>query len=171
MRCGLGHGPGGDDLTGDDRREHTCLLLVAARAGERGGNHVGGEERTRRDVRTEGVGDERQVDNAGAADAAAPEVFGNEERRPSELRTLAPVVTLETSVRGGELAHLHDRAFALQELPSGVSEELLVVAQRDFHPCPSLLILPADAAILARIEAPPQSGERSGAGVLDDARS
>ena len=149
MRCGLGDRPRGDDLAGDDRREHAFLLLVAARAGERGGDDVGGEQRTGRDVGAEGVGDEREVDDAGAADAAAPEVFGHEERHPPELGTLAPVVTLEPVVGHGELPHLHDRAFALQELPGGVPEELLVVAERDFHR--ALLSFFGSVVILVRI--------------------
>ena len=64
VRCGLGDGPRGDDLTGDDRREHTFLLLVAARPGERGGDDIGREQRTGRDVGAERVGDEGEVDDA-----------------------------------------------------------------------------------------------------------
>ena len=54
VRCGLGDGPGGDDLTGDDRGEYAALLLVGARAGQRGSHHVRGEQagRARRWRRT-----------------------------------------------------------------------------------------------------------------------
>ena len=125
------------------------MLFVGARAGQRGSNHIRGEQRTGRDVGAERVGDERQIDDTRAADAATAKVLGYEERCPAEFRALAPVVTFEAGVRPREFPHLGNRALALQELQRRVAEELLVVGQRDFHR--ALLSSCIRLVILARI--------------------
>ena len=69
--------------------------VVRAAALEGGGDDVGRDQRSGRGVATELVGDEREVDEAVAADAAAAVGLGHEQRRPAELGAAAPVLGLE----------------------------------------------------------------------------
>ena len=129
----LAHAPRGHELAGDDRGQHLGALLVARRPRERGRHHVGGQQRPGRGVPAELVGHQREVDHAPPAHTPATEVLRDQERGPTQLRALAPVVTVEALLVLGERPDGRDRRLAVEEPPGRVPEELLVVGQGDLH--------------------------------------
>src|SRR5689334_20584310 len=86
--------PRRDRVAGEQVGDHLYGALPAERA-ERSGDGVGRDEGTWRRVPAELVGDKRQIGEAVAADRAAAVRLTDEQRRPPELGTGAPVVSVE----------------------------------------------------------------------------
>ena len=100
VRRRLGGRPGGDDVAGDDRREDLGLVLGRPGTGERRRDDVARQQWARRDVGAEGIRHEGEVGEAVLTDAAAAELLGHQQRHPTQLGALAPVVALEAGRLG-----------------------------------------------------------------------
>ena len=129
----LGEGPGGDASAVDQPGELRRLLLRGAAPGEGVGDHVDGEERSRRHQPARLLGHEHEIEEAVAADAPTPEVVGDEHRRPTELGAPAPEVAIETDGVVEERADLRERALGVEEAARRLDEQLLVALQLELH--------------------------------------
>ena len=97
------------------------------------GDHVDGKERTRRHQAAHLLGDQHEIEEAVAADAPAPEVGGDEHRRPTQLGAPAPEVAVEADGVVVERADLRERALGLEEPARRLDEQLLVALQLELH--------------------------------------
>ena len=126
----LGGAPGCDFRPGQQTSEHIGLGVMQAQGP---GDDVRRHQRPGRGVPTEFIGDQTEVHKAGAADRPAPVGLADQERRPSELGTAAPVVRVEAGAVATEAAYLARRHLFDQEPFRRLSEELLIGAQCEQH--------------------------------------
>ena len=112
------------------------LLLGAAVAREREGDHVGGDERPGLHEPTTFLGDDHRVADRGTGHRAAAVLLGHEEREPAELSGFTEERRVVRDGRVGELTHPRDRAPRVDEPRRGLAEQLLVVGQLEVHCAP-----------------------------------
>src|SRR5207302_5812735 len=105
-----------------------CVGVYARRA-QGGGDDVAGHERSRSGVATELIGDQGEVDEPVAADAAAPVVLADQERGPTEVDASAPVLLVVARPTVATATQLGCRHLLVEELRRGLAEELLVGRQ------------------------------------------
>ena len=126
VRRRLRQAPRARRVTTEQFSQGPGLLLAATPAPDGGGNDVATQEGTRRRVQAELVGHEGQVPDALLTDAATPGRRGHDQGGPSELRTTLPEVALVAGCVRGQIPHLLEGAFCLEEPFRCVFEELLI---------------------------------------------
>jgi len=131
--------PRHERLAREDAGKHSGTLLVGARRRHRAGRDVRRHEGTGRDDTAHLLGDDGQVEQAAAAEAAATVGFGDEERREPELGGLAPPRRIEALSAFGPRPHGRDRALVVQEFLHRLVEQLLIVGESQVHASDSQL--------------------------------
>src|SRR5438309_383330 len=84
------------------------------------------QNRPGRSVFAEFIGDQRQVDRAVSADAAAAARFINQQHGPAELRSFGPVASIETGWMLAVLSQLAERRPVGEKPRGGVAEHILI---------------------------------------------
>ena len=114
-----------DRIAGHHLAESRSLQLAfLSRQGQR--HHIAIDQRPRRGMPAELIGDKRQIDGAAAADVSAAVLFADKQHRPAEFGSGRPVGRVET---GGVVAilakHAQGRA-VIQEARGRIPEQLLI---------------------------------------------
>ena len=100
--AGTGDAPRADDLAGDDPGQDPGAQLGRPTVGDRGRDDVGGRERSRRHQPAHLLGDDHEIEQPRAAEAAAAVGLGHEERGPPQLGAARPPRAVEAVGGVGE---------------------------------------------------------------------
>ena len=122
----------GDGAARDQFAEHRPLE-IARLPRQRGGNDIAIDQRPRRGVPSEFICDERQIDRAAPADAAAAIGFVDQAHRPAEFGAAAPIIGLETGGIMAILAQARERDMRIEKPRGSVAKQVLIRSETMPH--------------------------------------